>query len=216
MSGILFLREESPRCFHPSCNRVSMNNMHASQILEILEMPNFLLNLIEDLLNGILLLDRHGNLLYSNDYTRQIFRQLGRDPAKNSDLPQEIWYIYQSLLQSRNLFPNQRWLMAVEVLLDNSIVLKIRAQWMNLHCRDDACLLLILEDQKHLIRNVVTEEAQKYGLTSREREIWMLYRANFSYKEIAIELGITPHTVKKHMKSIRAKQKNLLDLETDP
>jgi DNA-binding CsgD family transcriptional regulator len=55
----------------------------------------------------------------------------------------------------------------------------------------------------------VSEESQKYGLTCREQEIWLLHRANYTYKQIALELCITPNTVKKHMKSIYSKQKSL-------
>jgi DNA-binding CsgD family transcriptional regulator len=51
------------------------------------------------------------------------------------------------------------------------------------------------------------EEAQHYGLTDRETEIWMLQRANYTYKQIADELFIAPNTVKKHMQNIHLKQK---------
>ncbi len=47
--------------------------------------------------------------------------------------------------------------------------------------------------------------AQKHGLTSREQDIWLLYRANYSYKQIAEELNISRNTLKKHMKNIHAK-----------
>ena len=50
-------------------------------------------------------------------------------------------------------------------------------------------------------------EADRYGLTPREAEVWLLRRANRPCKEIAVDLRISLNTVKKHMKSILAKQK---------
>jgi WD40 repeat protein len=50
---------------------------------------------------------------------------------------------------------------------------------------------------------------QKHGLTPREQDIWLLYRTNYSYKQIANELNISLNTVKKHMKNIYAKLHDL-------
>ncbi|MBD2326314.1 helix-turn-helix transcriptional regulator [Alkalinema sp. FACHB-956] len=181
-----------------------------SSFLSSLKQPSLLLDVIEDLLNGILLLTEQGHLIYLNHYAQQIIRKLNPAESVEIVLPKEIWHVCQSLIQSRTLFPNQRWLMESEVLVDADIVLHIRVQWINLQEIDRPCLLLVLKDHQYLMRNVILEETQKYGLTAREREIWGLYRANHSYKDIANELGITLHTVKKHIKSIRAKQKKFL------
>ncbi|OUC13179.1 MAG: hypothetical protein B0A82_18720 [Alkalinema sp. CACIAM 70d] len=191
-----------------SCNELS-------SFFSSIKRHSLLLDVIEDLLNGILLLTEQGHLIYLNHYAQQIIRKLNPADSIEMVLPKEIWHICQALIQSRNLFPNQRWLMESEVLVDTDIVLHIRAQWINLHEIENPCLLLVLKDHKYLMRNVIFEETQKYGLTAREREIWWLYRANHSYKDIANELGITLHTVKKHIKSIRAKQKTVLNIDEE-
>ncbi len=51
---------------------------------------------------------------------------------------------------------------------------------------------------------------QKAGLTGREREICVLIRNGFSNQEIASGLGISPHTVKNHIRNIHQK----LDVQT--
>jgi DNA-binding CsgD family transcriptional regulator len=52
------------------------------------------------------------------------------------------------------------------------------------------------------------EEVQRYGLSVREGEVWVLHRKGYTYKDIAQKLNITPNTVKKHMKSILIKPRN--------
>jgi DNA-binding CsgD family transcriptional regulator len=63
-----------------------------------------------------------------------------------------------------------------------------------------------LEIEAEVSNNMARAEAKKYGLTNRETEIWLLYRANYSYKEIATALYISLNTVKKHMKKIHTKR----------
>jgi DNA-binding CsgD family transcriptional regulator len=42
-----------------------------------------------------------------------------------------------------------------------------------------------------------------------------LHRANYTYKQAASELCITPNTVKKHMKNIYLKQKSIFENQDD-
>jgi DNA-binding CsgD family transcriptional regulator len=59
----------------------------------------------------------------------------------------------------------------------------------------------------------VFTEVDQYGLTPRQAEVWLLRRANYTYKEIAAELYISLNTVKKHMKDIQAKRETVLGRE---
>jgi DNA-binding CsgD family transcriptional regulator len=67
-------------------------------------------------------------------------------------------------------------------------------------------LLVTIEDRNQSTQNLAIADAKKYGLTRRETEIWLLRRANYSYKEIADKLCISINTVKKHLKNIHIKQ----------
>lgn len=61
------------------------------------------------------------------------------------------------------------------------------------------------------LRCQAIEEASLYGLTDRETHIWLLQRVNHqTYKEIALALNMTPNSVKRHIKSILAKQQSHL------
>ena len=171
---------------------------------------------IEDLIDGILILTNQRELIYANECARRFLRQLSRCQASLAQLPEEVSHICQTLIDSRTLFPNQYWLIESKVLSNASIVFDIRARWIKLEEREQPCILLRIRDQSEYIKDVVSEESQKYGLTAREKEIWLLHRANYTYKQIAVALSITPNTVKKHMKCIYSKQKNQVGAQVDP
>ncbi|HEY9650556.1 MAG TPA: LuxR C-terminal-related transcriptional regulator, partial [Coleofasciculaceae cyanobacterium] len=162
---------------------------------------------IEDLIDGILVLTEQREIIYANESARRILRQLNQGKTRNNLVPKEIWHICQSLIQSRSLFPNQRWLIESRIFADNSTAFNIRVRWINLENVENSCILITVEDRYQAIKNIAVEEAQGYGLTRREKEVWLLHRGQYTYKEIASELCITPNTVKKHMKSIHAKQR---------
>ncbi|PSB24193.1 helix-turn-helix transcriptional regulator [Stenomitos frigidus] len=168
---------------------------------------------IKDLIDGVLILTEKRELIYANECARRILRQLNQERSLVNQIPEEVWHICQALIDSRHLFPNQYWLIESKVFIGNSIVFNVQARWLKLEDRDRPCLLLSIRDQCQSIKDIVNEESQKYGLTSREKEIWLLHRANYTYKQVALELCITPNTVKKHMKSIYSKQKAMLMLQ---
>lgn len=179
-----------------------VNNLESTELLSILE----------DLVDGILILAIDGEVIYANNNALRVLRQLNQDNS-TTHVPQEIWHLCQSLIHSRHLFPEQHWLIQSEILIDNSTALYIQARWLQLINLPNPCLQLTLADRYQEIRNIAVEEAQAYGLTPRETQVWLLSRANYTYKQIAVELEITPNTVKKHMRSIHKKQKEIFDYQ---
>jgi DNA-binding CsgD family transcriptional regulator len=175
--------------------------------------PNFLPPaLIEDLIDGILIVTEDAILTYANDCAQRILRQLNPGQPATS-IPKELWHLCQSLIESRHLFPDQYWMIESKVFVGSSIAFNVQARWLKLDHIERSCILLSLRDRYQDIKEMVNEESQKYGLTCREREVWLLHRANYTYKQVAIELCITPNTVKKHMKNIYSKQKAIFDPE---
>jgi DNA-binding CsgD family transcriptional regulator len=168
---------------------------------------------ITNLIDGVLILTEKKELIYANDCAHRLLRQLNRGLALSNQIPEEVWHICQALIDSRHLLVNQYWLIESKIFVDNSIFFNVRANWLRLKDREQPCLLLSIRDQCEYIKDVVDEESQKYGLTSREKEIWLLHRANYTYKQIALELCISGNTVKKHMKSIYSKRKTLLETQ---
>lgn len=174
--------------------------------LTTLERPSLFQAVLEGFIDGILILNDRGEWLHANDCARRICRQLSQSTAQTNRLPQEIWRACQALIESLKLYPNKAVLIEDEITADQSITYRVRAQWLKLEAAQDACVLVTLEDRQQSIQNLAIAEGQKYGLTPREAEVWLRYRANYSYREIAAELFITQNTVKKHMKNIHAKR----------
>jgi len=166
---------------------------------------------IEELIDGILILSNQRELIYVNESARRVLRQFHSDPSQAHWIPKEIWYVCQSLIHSRSLFPKQHWLIESEIFTDDSTALHVRVKWLKLEAIAQPYLLITLDDRHQAMRTIAVEEAQQYGLTAREKDVWLLHRAGYTYKQIAVELNITPNTVKKHMRSIHAKQKEIVE-----
>lgn len=172
--------------------------------------PDFLQEVLEGLLDGILILTDTGELVHANASAYRICCQLNQGTSNLPVVPAAIWQICQSLIESRSLFPNKSIILFDEIALDKVTIFRIRVRWLNLEKFDRPCLLVTIEDRYESVINVAVTEAKKYNMTHREAEIWSLYRANYSYKEIASQLFISLNTVKKHMKNIHAKRQVVL------
>lgn len=168
---------------------------------------------LEGFIDGILIVTEQRECIHANQSARRICQQIDRGSSQQFAVPAEIWHVCQSLIESRDLFGNQKITLESEITPVDSSPFRVRVRWLKLEQIKRPCLLVTLEDRYQSIQTIVTTDVRKYGLTSREAEVWSLYRANYSYKEIADELFITLNTVKKHMKNIHAKRKNICDLE---
>lgn len=162
---------------------------------------------LEGFMDGILILTQQGECVHINSNAQHIIKLFARNESQFYKIGQEIKRVYQAVIDSCELYPDTPTVVESEVNHDESTSLRIRARWLQLEADEQSFVLILLEDQKHSIHRLAITEAQKYGLTPREAEIWLLRRANHSYKDIAAELFISLNTVKKHVKNIRSKLK---------
>lgn len=169
--------------------------------------PKLNMTLLEECLGSILVFTDQKQLVYVNDSAQKVLKQLCQTEAPSAEIPGEIWHIYHSLVQGRHLFPDQNWVIEFDIVTTKASNLHIRSRWITIEATNQLGLLLVIEDRHKDIIKTVMNEADRYGLTPREKEVWLLQRNRYTYKQIAIELGITPNTVKKHMRSIHAKCK---------
>lgn len=169
--------------------------------------------IVESFFDGILILTDQGEWIESNEFARQICTQLTPSQSPSNSVPQEIWLACQALIESYNFSPQQSASIESEMITNRSIPLRIRVQWLKLNAINRPCLLVILEDRSQSVHNLAISEVDKYGLTPREAEVWLLSRAHYSRQEIAAELCISLNTVKKHLKNINAKRKLAFDLQ---
>lgn len=166
--------------------------------------------IIEGFVDGVLILNEQGEWIHANDCARRICQQFSSERLQNHLVPLPIWQICESLIESRELFPNERMIIEAEIGANDTDDFRVRVRWLELDENDSLYLLVTLEDRKQSTHNAALAEAKQYDLTPREAEVWLLRKANYSYKEIAAKLYITINTVKKHMKNVYAKQQSIL------
>ena len=66
---------------------------------------------------------------------------------------------------------------------------------------------------ERLVEMLTTAEAQRYGLTERETEVWLLRQRHYTYQQIGQELFISSHTVKKHLRNVANKRRSFLSMQ---
>ncbi|MDV3347185.1 LuxR C-terminal-related transcriptional regulator [Leptothoe sp. LEGE 181152] len=162
---------------------------------------------LEGLMDGVLILTQQSKFLHVNSNAQKIIERLTQTQNQFQILGQELRRIYQAIVDGYKLYPDNPVVIESEIRDGDDNILRIRARLLQLDAYEQPLVLIVLEDQNHSIHSLATTESKKYGLTPRETEIWLLRRANRSYKEIAAELYISLNTVKKHVKSIRSKLK---------
>lgn len=165
--------------------------------------------IIESFVDGVLIVSPEGKLIHANEYARSICRQLMPKDTASDVIPEEIWHICQSLIESSELFIAEKIIIESEIQPKPTIKLRIRARWLELSASPNNFLLVTIEDCNQHSQSIAIADAKKYNLTEREIEVWQLRLANLSYKEIANKLYITINTVKKHLQNIHAKQQDI-------
>ena len=172
---------------------------------------HLLQTIIDNFTDGILILSDQGDILQANEVACQICAQFSTEQQQPNAVPQEIWFVCQTLIDIGHLYSSRPPMAESEIALEAGTT-RVRAQWLKLPLNQRPCLLVTLEDRNRSIKNLVNTEVNRYCLSSREADVWLLYRANYTYKEIAAELHISINTVKKHLKNINAKQETVLDM----
>jgi DNA-binding CsgD family transcriptional regulator len=184
----------------------SQPNVHKSSFFE---------EVVEGFQDGILIVTDSGQLVFANSRAWLFCQQINKHyDNENSDInlcdrnvPDAIWEICKPLIEN-NTSCHRNTILSDEIILNDSAILRIRVRWLNLNQFNYPCLLITIENRDESIKNTALFEVKKYHLTPREAEIWYLYRSNYSYKKIAVQLLITVNTVKKHMKNIYAKKQD--------
>lgn len=165
--------------------------------------------ILPSILDGVILFDEHNRLIYLNSKAAVIAQKIAQNSHVLEGIPKEIAYIKRFMVEAKEKFPQQTWLSQSTIVVDCLAVFHIQARWIQDNSSGQNYLLLKMEDQNQFSQDLAIEEAKRLGLTLREQEVWVLHRANYTYKQIAEALDITPNTVKKHMKSILVKQRSV-------
>jgi len=170
-----------------------------------LEELYLLQKIVDSLEDGVLILTETGELVHSNPSADSICNQINPCSFNKNSIPSIIWNRCKSLIQNQFNCENlTMW--SEDIIVNQSLIFRLRVRLFSLEISEQPLLLVTIENRYESLKNVALSEAYKYHLTEREAEIWSLYRATSSYKQIAEQLFITVNTVKKHVKNIRAKQ----------
>ncbi|MDY6938993.1 MAG: helix-turn-helix transcriptional regulator [Cyanobacteriota bacterium] len=186
--------------------RRSKRKRHSSRSKTLFSSP-FFHAVIDGISDGILILSDRGEELYGNSQARVLCAQLSPARLSPAGIPEAVWRLCESLIESRELFPDRQWAIEDEVPLNPFTQLRLRVRWFQLADSEPPYLLVTLENCSEGIQTRALLDANKYGLTEREGEVWALRSCGCSYKDIAEQLYISDNTVKKHMKNINAKRK---------
>ncbi|MEA5592874.1 helix-turn-helix transcriptional regulator [Rivularia sp. UHCC 0363] len=170
-----------------------------------LEKLPFLVEIIENFEDGILLLTETGELVHSNASAYNICSQIEQCHVNQNSILSIIRNLCRSSFKNQIYCDNSN-IWSEDIVIAPSTIFRLRVRWLNLELTKQPYLLVTIENRYETLKNSALSEANKYHLTQREAEIWSLYRATSSYKQIANKLYITVNTVKKHIKNIRAKQ----------
>ncbi|MBE7381311.1 MAG: helix-turn-helix transcriptional regulator [Leptolyngbya sp. SIO1E4] len=162
---------------------------------------------LETHIGSVLILTDDDKVLYATESLQSRLKELTEPGEDVSLVTHEISFIGQVLKQCRDRFPSQNWAIEFDIFTKDAIALRIRSRWLKLEGIERPCMLLIVEDRQQFIQDMVLDEAEDWGLTAREQEVWLLHRDGHTYRQIAEKLYITINTVKKHMRSIHAKRK---------
>jgi DNA-binding CsgD family transcriptional regulator len=165
---------------------------------------------VESFVDGILIVTEKGEWVLANDIAYQICDRLSQGKPQNPTVPEQIWSVCRALLTNRSSSSNLPGIIESEIAIEQLSTLRVRSRWLKLNAINYPYILVILEDRYQSIQNLVSSEADKYGLTPREEEVWLLSRANYTRQEIAAKLHISLNTVKKHLKNIQSKRQTSL------
>lgn len=163
--------------------------------------------LLEKHFGSIAVLTPEGEIVYATQRLRDRWAIPPASFDQRSRLPEELSFICQMLNQGRRRFPHQNWATEFDIVTKDATTLQIRTRWLKLDGYDDPCLLLMVEDRQQMVQHIMLDEAQDWGLTPREQEVWLLQQDGYTYGEIAEKLFISLNTVKKHLRSVSAKRR---------
>lgn len=170
-----------------------------------------LLAAIESFTVGLVIVAQNGTILHKNRRAQALLEDMPWASPKM--VPETLWHACQTLMENQDegseLFPADYTLVLEDEISTSHGPLHMRAQWFdwdNSANQSSDCFLITLENRQQSLTAVANQEAQRYGLTTRETDVWCLKRMGHSYKKIAAALYISENTVKKHLKNIYSKK----------
>ncbi|MEM6252420.1 MAG: helix-turn-helix transcriptional regulator [Cyanobacteria bacterium P01_D01_bin.156] len=188
-----------------------MNSSFSSQSLAHESMLSSLLKAaLDNLVDGLLIVAASGRVLQANTTAARVCDSLTVSDVflpEISKIPAVLWRLCSPIFKKISDGIEAHLEGEFDITNVNHQPIRVRIQPLNLKIQEEDCLMLILEDRYQAYRRRAIADGQRYGLTPREVDVWVLRLQEQSYEAIAGTLFITENTVKKHVKSILAKRR---------
>jgi hypothetical protein len=190
-------------------------------------------SLIESLQQGVIVISQNLKPVYWNLKARELCQQLSEADLPLPALPVAVAEICHRFLRDNHLTNKP---LLLECQGPKGQVIRISIRWLPLETVDNnqtshgsiegdrnsgeiaqetypsstlpPYMLVFLENCDEVLMEELQIEQQKYDLTDREAEIWLLLRQEYTYQEIANLLQISLNTVKTHVKNVYAKRRS--------
>jgi len=149
---------------------------------------------MDDSEDGYLLTNKRGQIIYQNESTSKIMKELKLNSEQSNSLIKQFEYSTNST-QTNSLITrtNKRYKMKIIKQPNDQLTNK----------KEPYYLIHLKENNEH---NQLSEQLQHIShLTPREKEVCQLLLKRRTYKQIATELFISINTVKKHIQHIYEK-----------
>jgi PAS domain-containing protein len=188
-----------------------VGNLEKSFISENPSLDALWNTLIESIPQGVLVVARNLRSVYTNHKAKELCQQLDSEEENTASLPAVITEVCHRLLrEAENHEP-----IVVEYHGQQGHLIRLRVRWLLDSMAtglslDQPYILVLLEDCYEALQEDLWIDRQKYDLTDREADIWMLLQQEYTYQEIAEILRISLNTVKTHVKNVYAKRRSSL------
>ncbi|MBL1175465.1 helix-turn-helix transcriptional regulator [Pantanalinema sp. GBBB05] len=186
-------------------------------------------HLFELLPQGVIVASRHQKPVYWNLKAQHLCQEVLNTNFPIAGLPGLVTEVCQQLMQDNAAASSG---ITREYQTATGRTIRITVRWLEMNLGSDRpsgngrlrlaepigeapYLLIFLEDRDQALREELRIQKQKYDLTDREAEIWMLLQQEYTYQEIAKLLQISLNTVKTHVKNVYAKKRSCQEVEPD-
>ena len=161
------------------------------------------------IMDSYLLLNSDRKIVLSNPKADQLLQKIQSATQQTSreepkSLPDSVVQTCQLLLENSEYLSDHA--LPPQAMLTVHPGIQMRISLVDTGLGSEPLFLIALEDKSQASIAQATVDQWLYGLTNREKEVWSLRLQDFSYQDIATELYLSVNTVKKHMKTILAKQ----------